>query len=309
HFGKRCISFSQNSTSPVTVHFKDDTSADCDILVGCDGIRSAVRDELLRPGPGHGTSCDDRANGVKRGFSGLRFSGTVAYRILLKAEDLEAADAGSHPAKTGQKMYCGKDKHIVTYPVGGGRLINVIAYCSIPEKYKEWENGPWVLEVGQSDILDQYQDFEPEAQELLKCVKGASRWAMYEINPLPLWSKGRVCLLGDAAHAMSPFIAAGGGQVIEDAYILSRLLGSPSVTRESAAAALFAYEKVRKPRATRVLYCTREAKKVYESQENYEQADGATILEALSEAVEWLWDGKGDIDDDVAEALKFMDEK
>ncbi|KIJ50922.1 hypothetical protein M422DRAFT_244874 [Sphaerobolus stellatus SS14] len=226
--------------------------------------------------------------------------------MLLEPGDLEAVGAGSHPAKKVQKVYCGKDRHIVTYPVAGGRFINVIAYCSIPEKYKEWENGPWVLEVDQSEVLHQYQEFEPEVQELLKCAKGVSRWAMYEVDPLPLWSKGRVCVLGDAAHAMPPFIGSGGGQVVEDAYILSRLLGSLSVTRESAASALAAYERVRKPRATRVLYCTRESRKAYESQENYEQADEATIFDALTRAVEWLWDGKDEIDEDVDKALKFM---
>lgn len=104
HFGKRCISFTERSNDRsdpdgsggeedlITLKFTDGSSAACDVLVGCDGIKSAVRGQLM---------CGDQAG--DRAYPGTRFSGTVAYRALVKPDDLRAV-AGEHTAITIRKM-------------------------------------------------------------------------------------------------------------------------------------------------------------------------------------------------------------
>jgi len=309
HFGKRCVSFVQTDVDTVdgmvTAHFKDGSSVTCDVLIGCDGIKSAVREELMREQPVQQMNHEISNNGPVRTFAGTRFTGTVAYRALIMPNDLKKFDE-NHSALTVRKTYTGKDRHIVTYPVAGGRFINLIAYCSGPERQEEWASGPWVVEADQNELLEQYGTFEPEVQMMLKCISKSSRWAMYEVEPLPFWSKGRVTILGDAAHAMPPFIGAGGGQGIEDVYVLSRLLGDPSATRESLPSVIRAYEEVRRPRAIKTLLCTRHARRAMEYQEEYEDAEGSTIENALAAATHWLWEENGDIEDDVREALRIV---
>ncbi|KAF8580781.1 FAD/NAD(P)-binding domain-containing protein [Ramaria rubella] len=318
HFGKRCISFKQRLTSatkddnlnkdPVTIQFLDGSSATCDVLVGCDGIKSAVRGELVygsttgvTNGGTPGTVGD-----LKR-FVGTSFCGTVAYRTLVKPEELRAV-AGEHSAITTRKMYCGKGKHIVTYPVGGGKFLNFLAYSSDPARQADWGKGSWVVEANKEELLEQFQDFEPEVQALLKCVDKSSRWAMYDLEPLTSWSKGCVTLLGDAAHATTPFLGAGGGQVLEDAYVLSRLLGSPLATRDTIPAVLLAYERVRLPRANKVILSSREARRAFEFLNEYNGGSNEKSAQALSRVSEWMWEGKGEPNDDVQEGERLIRE-
>ncbi|KAF8589914.1 FAD/NAD(P)-binding domain-containing protein [Ramaria rubella] len=317
HFGKRCVSFTQcvkdsdneiTDDNIVTIHFADGTSAPCDMLIGCDGIKSAVRGQLMTC-HGLGRHQESTSSEGLQKIPGTTFTGTVAYRALVKPDELRKISA-DHDAITVRKMYCGKDKHIVTYPVAGGRFINLIAYSSDPARQKDWENGPWVVEVEHEEVFQQYKDFEPQAQALLKCINKPSRWAMYGVDILPPsgWSQGRVAVLGDAAHAMAPFIGSGGGQVIEDVYVLSRLLGSLKTTRRTLPLVLRAYEQVRRPRVNRVIMCTREALCALEFQGAYEGAPGETVEQGLRRMTSWLWEGNGDPDDDVQQAEKLFED-
>jgi len=314
HFAKRCVSFSQRTESEsdtstdedaVTLRFSDGTSATCDVLIGCDGIRSAVRGELIRDAFEHTAESNGTGNSLRS--SRTRFSGTVAYRALVKPEDLRAV-AGEHSAITVRKMYCGKDRHIVTYPVAGGRFLNFIAYSSDPGRQEDWGKQARVVEADHEELLEQYQGFELEVQALLKCVDKSSRWAMFDVEPLDFWSRGRVTLLGDAAHATTPFLGAGGSQVLEDAYVLSRLLGSPKTTRGTLISVLLAYERVRKPRADGVILSSREARRAFEYLDEYEGSTNERVAQTLNKEAGWLWEGKGDPDDDVLEAERLLQE-
>ncbi|KAF8512472.1 hypothetical protein JB92DRAFT_271001 [Gautieria morchelliformis] len=240
-------------------------------------------------------------------FAGTTFSGTMAYRALVKPEDLKAV-AGDHSAISGQKMYCGRNRHVVTYPVGGGCFLNFIAYSSDPARQAEWGSQAWVAEADHAELSDQFQDFEPEVQVLLKCVDKSSRWAIYDVEPLEFWSRGRVTLLGDAAHATMPFLGAGGGQVLEDAYVLSRLLGSSLATCDMLPAVLLAYERVRAPRANQVIYRSHEARRAFEFLEEYDGRSTEHVAQALNSLSEWLWEGRGDPEDDVWEAERLIKE-
>jgi salicylate hydroxylase len=91
-------------------------------------------------------------------------------------------------------------------------------------------------------------------------------------------------------------------------YILSRLLGSSVTTRSTLPFVLRAYEQVRLPRANKALMSTRTSRRALEFQEEYSEAGGEEIARSLTALTEWLWEGKGDPDDDVIEAKKLVEQ-
>lgn len=107
--------------------------------------------------------------------------------------------------------------------------------------------GPWVAEVPSSQISQRYVDWEPDLTDLLSIPKVASRWAIHVVAPLPTFAMDRVCLIGDAAHAMTPHQGLGGCQGVEDAYILARLLKHPGTTVDTLPQVLQIYDSIRRP--------------------------------------------------------------
>lgn len=111
---------------------------------------------------------------------------------------------------------------------------------------------PWVLDVSANDVADCYQDWEPDLVSLLRSTDTASRWAIHVTQPLPYCVCGPVALIGDAAHAMTPHQGLGGGQGIEDAYVLWRVLADPTTSRSNLAEVLKVYNDVRLPFAQKI---------------------------------------------------------
>lgn len=311
HFKKRCVAFSQREGNEengpkdlVTIYFADGTTANCDVLIGSDGIKSAVRACMLYGDPNE----EGKPVTTAQRFADTKFCGTVAYRALVDPVELGRINP-NHSAITGRKMYCGKLRHLVSYPVAKGKFLNFIAYSSDPSRYKEWAEGPWEVEAGAEEVNQYYKDCEPEVRDFMKCIRTTSRWAMYDLNPLPFWSKGRVTLLGDAAHATTPFIGSGGGQVLEDAYVLSELLGSSLATRDTIPAILKAYEDVRKDRANKVITCSTKARNAFEFLEEYDNGSNEMITQAIREAASWLSEKLGHPREDVVEAERLIRER
>ncbi|KAF8589888.1 FAD/NAD(P)-binding domain-containing protein [Ramaria rubella] len=315
HFGKRCVGFTQLEDlheggdaldDPVTLHFSDGTSATCDVLIGCDGIKSAIRGELLHEAFGAPQNTEAEQDKTRR-LAATKFSGTVVYRGLIKLDDLKGVSSDLDAMKTAT-TYCGKNKHVVAYPVGGGRFVNFLAYTSEPGKRAEWASQPWEVQVDAEEVRELFKDFEPKVQALLKCIDKSSRWAMYDVEPLDFWSKGNVTLLGDAAHAMMPFLGAGCGQGLEDVYVLSRLLGSPLATRRTLPSVLLAYERVRMSKANRVILCTREAKCAFEFLQEYDGSMNEEVVQTIIRLSYWLKEDKGEPADDFHAAESILRE-
>ncbi|TDL26535.1 salicylate hydroxylase [Rickenella mellea] len=234
HFCKRLISYTlpplSSPTAPIALNFKDGTTSECDVLIGADGIHSAVRGKMYRD-----IAAAAEARGIDEEGKRLlemvdpKWSGSVAYRGVIPCAKLEAISPG-HRAMEGGVNYMGQDKHVIVFPMVHKKLINVVAFCSEPSKEGTTFDGQSVQEVPQSELLEQYAGWEKEVTDLLKCIEKPSRWAIDTVGPLPTFNFGRVVLLGDAAHAMTPHQGSGAGQAIEDAYILSALLTSPITT-------------------------------------------------------------------------------
>jgi salicylate hydroxylase len=233
HTGHRCTGFDQ-SRDAARVWFANGATAEADLVIAADGIHSELRRFVTPP-------------------SRPVFHGSVAYRGLL------AHDRISHWPNNAWLMWLGKAKHFLTFPVRGGALINYVGFVPADEEMKESWSAP-----GDPDVLRrEFAGWDPRIGHLLAEVQSTFRWALYDREPLPTWTKGRLTLLGDAAHPMLPHLGQGANQSIEDGMALATILSR--ATRNTAPAALVAYERLRRERVAQVQRGARENGMRYDS--------------------------------------------
>ncbi len=218
--GHRCSGFEQDRDH-ARVYFENGAVAKADIVVGADGIHSQLRPHVFPP-------------------SRPVFSGSVAYRGVVPSELVP-----EWPAEC-WLMWLGRTKHFLTYPLRAGTLINYVGFVPADEEMKESWSAP-----GDPDALRrEFADWDPRIGALLRHVKTMFRSALYDRDPIPTWTRGRLALLGDAAHAMLPHLGQGANQSIEDGMALATILAR--VDRAAAPAALRTYERLRREQAARV---------------------------------------------------------
>ena len=193
----RCMGVNQLSDR-VEVQFHNGTTAEAELVIGSDGIHSTVRELII-------------------GAESPRFSGHVAYRGLVPAQRL--AHLG---LEINASSWWGPDHHFVHYFVGAGaRYVNWVAVMP-----GEWRIESWTVPGEVGDAVREFVGWHPQVTAIIGAAETTNRWALYDRDPLPRWSVGRVVLLGDAAHAMLPYMAQGAVQAIEDAAVLARCLDS-----------------------------------------------------------------------------------
>ncbi|WP_447044991.1 salicylate 1-monooxygenase [Vreelandella sp. H-I2] len=296
HFGKRCIEVQQDADS-ATAYFDDGTRFTGDVIIGFDGIKSAVRHHVLPP--------------EQYGEITPFWSGTYAYRGMVPTSELEAALQAKGSEKRlalVPQMYLGKDRHILTFPVKQSQLVNVVAFItdrSTPNPTLP-EGEEWVQAVSQEEMLKVFEDWSPACQAILECIPEPTRWALHELPELARYHRDRVLIVGDAAHALVPHQGAGAGQALEDAYVLASLLTDVSCNRDNVSEVLSAFEQVRHARTCKVQRTSHEAGDVYEYAGVGIGDDEAELINNLESRFEWLWNH--DPHDDVIAAknsLKF----
>jgi salicylate hydroxylase len=233
HTGHRGVAFEQ-AGDVAKVSFANGAVAEADVVVAADGIHSELRPYVFPP-------------------SRPVFHGSVAYRGVLARERVPdwPTDAWL--------MWLGKGKHFLTFPVRAGQLINYVGFVPADQEMKESWSAP-----GDPDVLRrEFAGWEPRIEQLLSQVQATFRWALYDREPLPGWSKGRLTLLGDAAHPMLPHLGQGANQSIEDGMALATILARAD--RTTAPAALLAYERLRRERVAAVQRGARENGLRYDS--------------------------------------------
>lgn len=203
-----------------------------DLLVGADGIHSAVRAQMLGP---------DKP----------RFTGNVAWRAVVPVSKL-----GDYPPPETACVWAGKRRHAVTYRLRRGSLANFVGVVECAEPGDE----SWTSVGAREQALKDFKGWNPVIQRIIDEAPLLLRWSLYDRPEMPKWQDGRAVLLGDACHPMLPFMAQGAVMAIEDAYVLAREVGQALAKGEGAGVedGLTAYEAIRKPRATRVQNVARE---------------------------------------------------
>jgi salicylate hydroxylase len=156
-------------------------------------------------------------------------------------------------------MWLGKGRHFLTFPVRAGQLINYVGFVPADEEMKESWSAP-----GDPDVLRaEFAGWDPRIGALLRHVQKTFRWALYDREPLPTWTCGRLTLLGDAAHPMLPHLGQGANQSIEDGMALATIVAAAKP--EQIPAALLAYERLRRERVAAVQRGARESGMRYDS--------------------------------------------
>jgi salicylate hydroxylase len=233
HTGRRGTGFEQTGEI-ARVSFADGSVAEADIVIAADGIHSEFRPYVAPP-------------------SRPVFHGSIAYRGVLPHRLIP------HWPTDAWLMWLGKAKHFLTFPVRSGELINYVGFVPADEEMKESWSAP-----GDPDVLRrEFEGWDPRIGSLLREVKNTFRWALYDREPLPAWTKGRLTLLGDAAHPMLPHLGQGANQSIEDGMALATILAQAG--RANAPAALLAYEQLRRERVAAVQRGARENGMRYDS--------------------------------------------
>ena len=218
--GACCVGISQDKDG-VEVRLQTGEVLRADALVGCDGIHSAVRQHL-------------------RGNEEKHFANILMWRSLIPAERLE----GLGLEERGNYWF-GPGRTLITYWVRPKNLYSILA--SVPAHEVQRES--WTESGDISEMLRSFDDAEPRARAMLEQCRSTFITGMYYRDPIDSWTSGRVTLLGDAAHPMVPFLAAGAGQSIEDAWTFARVLAR---RQDDVPGALLEYEQRRLPRTTRI---------------------------------------------------------
>ncbi|MEQ1610268.1 MAG: FAD-dependent monooxygenase [Hyphomonadaceae bacterium] len=209
-----------------------------DLLVGADGARSTVRKQML-------------------GEDEARYTGAVAWRITAPAD---VAPDLPHAAI----VWAGPGRHAVTYRIRRGELINFVGVVETDR----WREESWVQVGDLTELAGEFGAWSPPIPDIIASAGECHVWALFDRDPLPRWSDDRVTLLGDACHAMPPFQAQGAAMAIEDSIVLAKCLQAAGVSEES----LKTYEKLRKPRTSRVLNSARSNMGVFHRSNAWTQA-------------------------------------
>ena len=180
----------------VTAHFADGGSASADVLIGADGVHSAIRQHMF-------------------GVSRAQFTGIMAWRGLIPMPRLPV-----HLQRLVGTNWNGRGGHVVTYPLRRGEILNFVGAL----ERDDWRVESWTEAGTIEECLRDFEGWHPDIQTMIHAIETPFKWALLGREPLPRFSIGRATLLGDAAHPTLPFLAQGANMAIEDAMILARCL-------------------------------------------------------------------------------------
>ena len=192
---KALVDVVQSETN-VELEFSDGKRTSAQVVIGADGIKSVVRDKVFR-------DCNPE------------FTGLMAWRGLIPAKnvDPEYVDSVS-------RVWAGPGRTFVTYPIRGKKVVNVVAFAQAPN----WAEEGWSVRAEPDELEKAFEGYHDNVQVLINAIPDNTlfRWGLFAREPLDNLVKGKVGLIGDAAHPMLPWFGQGASSSIEDSVVLSR---------------------------------------------------------------------------------------
>ena len=292
-FNKRCNDLEDlGEGKGLRISFADGSTAEADAVIGCDGVKSRVRQILL-------SSMGEQKEKIEP-----TFTGKYAYRGLIPMEDAVAAIG-----EIGREnlMICGYGGHLVTFPISMGKIFNVVAFTSPKNEKKEWLHGDqWVVPSTIDDVLEDFQGWSEPVRKLLGQLQKPDKWGLFDHPPAKTYHKGgKLVLLGDCAHASTPHQGAGAGMAIEDAAVMAILMSEIDTPDRSKLVKIFeAFDKARRLRTQKLVTTSRAAGLLYDFEHEGIGDDAEKLAENSYNRFGWIWDF--DIEESCREAIEGM---
>jgi len=217
----RCAGFEQDGNG-VELRFDGQSAARGDVLVGADGLHSVIRKQLY-------------------GAAQPRFTGQVAWRGLVPMDQLppdQRRMVGTN--------WVGPKAHVTCYPVHRGEIFNFVGQVD----RTDWQVESWYHEGSKEECHADFPGWHPDVKKMIDGSVRLFKWGLFLRDPLERWTTGRVTLLGDACHAMLPYLGQGANMAIEDGFVLARCVDA---MRAHPASALSRYESARRERTTKIV--------------------------------------------------------
>jgi salicylate hydroxylase len=249
----------------VTVIAADGRRYAADAAIGCDGVKSVIRDRLI----------GDEA----------RVSGHVVYRAVVPVDEMPEDLRWNAPA-----VWAGPNNHLVHYPLRGGQQYNLVVTFHSREK-ETWG----VREGSKEEVMSYFTDICDRPKRLLDKPTSWKRWSTADRDPVENWSRGRITLLGDAAHPMLQYLAQGACMAIEDAVTLGEAVKHCDF---DLSAAFRLYQQSRVTRTARVVLSAREMGRIYHAKGVERHVRNSLWRgrspERFYDALEWLYGWKAE---------------
>lgn len=244
--GRTCVGYEQADRG-ATLILSNGERETGDVLVAADGVHSGLRRQMIgEPAP--------------------HFTGIVAWRGLVSAERLPAELA--RPVGTN---WIGPGGHVITYPVRGGQLLNIAAFC----ERSDWTVESWSVPGTRDEFAADFAGWHALIHAIIAGVDVPFKWALVGRDPIRDWVDGRTVLIGDAAHPTLPFLAHGAIMALEDAIALARCLDA----YDDPEAALGAFEHMRVDRTTAIVKGSAENAKRFHNPSLADPAEAVAYVE------------------------------
>lgn len=244
----------------VHVRLADDRELIGRALVAADGVWSRVRRAAM------GGRAPDA-------------SGRIAWRAVVPAD--QVPETLTHDIG----LWFGRAAHLVHYPISSGRLVNLVAVVT-----DTWHEETWSGVGDPASLFARFSGFAPVVRDLLAAAGDWLRWPLMTVDPLSAaWNRSRIALIGDAAHAMLPFAAQGGGTAVEDAAVLADQMAATS----DIPAAFSAYVHLRRPRVHKIWRLAEDNVRIFHMHGLMAFARDSVLKMSSSEALmsrqDWLY--------------------
>lgn len=288
-FGKRLKDITEANNGKLVLHFEDDSTAETDAIIGCDGIKSKTRQIMF---------------GKDHACANPTYTHKYAYRGLVPMEEAVKA-LGEERAKN-SCMHIGPNNHVLTFPVNHGQILNIVAFHTTENDWPDYQR--LTRSAKREDALKDFEGCGPNVTALLKLTKpDLDTWAIFDLgNEVPRFNKGRVCIIGDASHATSPHHGAGAGMCIEDAAVMAELLADERVrTPTDVEAALTAFDANRRERGQWLVKSSRHMGDTYEWRTPDIGGNFKKIEADINERLDII--GNFDLDQGCRDAVKALE--